>query len=57
MSGVGFKARAAMTFCLQKKPKSLPEKGYLGIHGTQLKVCLTATVVLMGPVWDFDLSW
>lgn len=59
MSGVGLKARAAMTFCLQKKPKNLPEKEYLRIYGTQLKVCLTATVVLMGPVWarDFDLSW
>lgn len=57
MSGFGLKAKAAITFCLQKKPKNLPEKGYHMIHGTQLKMCPTAPMVLMGPVWarDFDL--
>lgn len=59
MSGVWLKAKGAMTFCLQKKPKNFPGKEYHMIHGAQLKLCLSAAVVLMGPVWtrDFDLSW
>lgn len=59
MSGVGLKAKGAMAFCLQNKPKNLPEKGYHVINGAQLQACLTVTVMLTGPVWarDFDLSW